>query len=98
MSGVVVRRGQTVREPWTSGSASVQHYLHALHRAGVDVPEPLGQDEAGRQVLEFIHGALAIDSAPLTGSELRRVGALVRQIHDASTPAISRLRLRSGRR
>ncbi|MHC6175655.1 hypothetical protein [Glutamicibacter sp. X7] len=55
------------------------------------MPEPLGQDEAGRQVLEFIHGALAIDSAPLTGSELRRVGALLSHHHAAISISVATL-------
>jgi hypothetical protein len=79
----VVRIGATVRKPWTAATSSVTHYLAALQRAGVDVPETFGQDERGRLVLEFVPGQLAMDATPLTPEELGRVGGLVRAIHDA---------------
>lgn len=83
-SGVVVRVGSTVRKPWTDATPSVLAFMTAVREAGVDVPSVLGQDELGRQVTEFIPGRLALDSDPLTHSELGRVGAMVRAIHDAS--------------
>ena len=83
-SGVVVRVGATVRKPWTDASPSVLAFMTAVREAGVDVPSVFGQDEQGRQVTEFIPGRLALDSDPLTHSELGRVGAMVRAIHDAS--------------
>jgi tRNA A-37 threonylcarbamoyl transferase component Bud32 len=83
-SGVVVRVGSTVRKPWTEATPSVLAFMTAVREAGVDVPTVLGQDEKGRQVTEFIPGRLALDSDPLTHSELGRVGAMVRAIHDAS--------------
>ena len=89
-SGAVVRVGWTVRKPWTDATPSVLDFMTAVRGAGVDVPAVLGRDEQGRQVTEFIPGRLALDSNPLTLSELHRAGALVRAIHDASetfTPA-----------
>lgn len=89
-SGVVVRVGSTVRKPWTDATPSVFAFMTAVREAGVDVPSVLGQDKQGRQITEFIPGRLALDSGPLTHSELGRVGAMVRAIHDASetfTPA-----------
>jgi tRNA A-37 threonylcarbamoyl transferase component Bud32 len=89
-SGAVVRVGSTVRKPWTDATPNVLAFMTAVREAGVDVPAVLGQDEQGRQVTEFIPGRLALDSDPLTHSELGRVGAMVRAIHDASdsfTPA-----------
>lgn len=80
----VTRAGATVRKPWTEASPSVAAYMTALRLAGIDVPEHLGQDEQGRQVLEFIPGRLAMHSESLTPNELGRVGALVRAIHDVS--------------
>ena len=80
----VTRAGATVRKPWTEASPSVAAYMTALRLAGIDVPEHLGQDEQGRQVLEFIPGRLAMHSESLTPNELARVGALVRAIHDVS--------------
>lgn len=80
----VVRIGQTVRKPWTESTPNVLEFMTAIRRAGVDVPAVLGRDEQGRQITEFVPGRLALESAPLTHTELRRVGAMVRAIHDAS--------------
>jgi len=83
-SGDVVRIGSTVRKSWTASTPSVFEYITALRSAGVDVPAVFGRDDQGRQVTEFIPGQLAMESDPLTSSELSRVGAMVRAIHDAS--------------
>lgn len=83
-SGAVVRIGDTVRKPWTTATPSVTAYVHALRAAGVDAPEPLGRDERGRQILEFVPGELAIERGPMSPRDARRVGAMVRAIHDAS--------------
>lgn len=82
--GAVVRVGATVRKTWTVATPSVLNFMAAVRSAGVDVPAVLDRDEQGRQVTEFIPGRLAIDSKPLTRTELHRVGALIRSIHDAS--------------
>lgn len=81
----VVRVGDTVRKPSTASTWAVLEYMQALLDAGIDVPRPLGIDERGRQATEFVPGTIALDRAPLTEDELRRVGGLVRRIHDAST-------------
>lgn len=81
-AGAVFRAGETVRKPWTPASPHVHAYVTSLREAGVDAPAPLGRDEHGRQVWEFIPGPLADED--LTRPELHRVGALVRAIHDAS--------------
>lgn len=83
-SGAVVRVGDTVRKPWTDATASVIDFVTALRGRGVDAPEPLGRDERGRQIIEFVPGALAIDGPPLSTDDLRRVGSMIRGIHDAS--------------
>lgn len=83
-SGVVTRVGDTVRKQWTASTPSVHEFMSHVRRCGVDVPTPLGQDERGRQRIEFIPGPLAIDARPLSADGLRRVGAIVRAIHDAS--------------
>ncbi|WP_458112737.1 phosphotransferase [Arthrobacter sp. R1-13] len=80
----VVRIGDTVRKPWSESSSVVQSYLGALHSSGIDVPRPLGRDEDGRHVVEYVEGALAIDRLPLGQDDLLRVGRMIRQIHDAS--------------
>lgn len=79
----VARVGSTVRKPWTDATPSVNAFMDAVRDAGVDVPAVHGQDAQGRQVTEFIPGSLAMESAPLSYSELSRVGRLVRAIHDA---------------
>lgn len=81
-AGAVFRAGETVRKPWTPASPHVHAYVAALREAGVDAPAPLGRDERGRQVWEFVPGPLAGEA--LTPSELHRVGAMVRAIHEAS--------------
>lgn len=83
-SECVVRIGDTVRKPWLENSAAVQSYLAALRSAGVDVPRPLGRDEDGRNVIEYVEGVSALDQLPLGHEDLIRVGRMVRQIHDAS--------------
>lgn len=83
-SAAVVRLGDTVRKPWLDTSSAVQGYLAALRSAGVDVPQPLGQDETGRAVVEFINGQSAMDLLPLGLQDLARVGGMIRRIHDAS--------------
>ncbi len=83
-SGTVVRAGDTVRKPWTPATPCVHAFMEHVRERGVDVPSVLGQDDRARQVIEYVPGTLAIDAAPLTHGELRRVGAMVRRIHDAS--------------
>lgn len=80
----VVRIGETVRKPWSAGTPSVIEFMGAVRSAGVDVPAVLGRDDQGRQVLELIPGALAMDLEPLSVRDLARVGGIVRAIHDAS--------------
>mgnify|MGYP000866707843 CR=1 FL=1 len=83
-SGAVVRIGDTVRKPWAASTPSVTAFVAALRAGGVDAPEPRGRDDAGRQVIEFVPGDIAIERGTMAPAELRRVGAMVREIHDAS--------------
>ena len=83
-SASVVRIGHTVRKPWLKTSSAVQSYLAALRSSGVDVPQPLGRDEGGRYVVEYVEGVPALDQLPLVQDDLLRVGRMIRQIHDAS--------------
>lgn len=80
----VVRVGDTVRKPWTQYSQGTLAYMRALRDRGVEVPKPLGQDRQGRMVTEFVEGIPATDAPPMTDKQLAHVGALVREIHDAS--------------
>ncbi|WP_045729371.1 phosphotransferase [Pseudarthrobacter chlorophenolicus] len=83
-SGSVVRVGDTVRKPWLDTSPAVQDFLATLRQAGVDVPQPLGRDNKGRAVVEFVSGPSAMDRLPMNLQDLVRVGGMIRQIHDAS--------------
>ena len=83
-SGAVVRVGDTVRKPWISNTSVMQSYLAELRSHGVDAPRPLGRDESGRQSVEFVEGVMALDQMPLGTNDLRRVGQMIRRIHDAS--------------
>lgn len=83
-SGRVVRVGSTVRKPWIDTSPVVQNYLASLRSQGVDAPRPLGRDGAGRQVIEYVEGAIAMSQMPLEADHLRRVGRMIRRIHDVS--------------
>ncbi|RXR25664.1 aminoglycoside phosphotransferase family protein [Oerskovia turbata] len=87
-SSTVVRRGDTVRRtagPWTP---TVQALLRHLRGQGVvEVPEPLGTDDQGREVLSFLAGDVAHYPLPpwvWDESVLRDAGALLRRVHDAS--------------
>lgn len=84
VADTVVRIGQTVRKPWTESTPYVVDFMTAVREAGVDVPAVLGRDNQDRQITEFVPGRLALESPPLTHAELRRVGVMVRAIHDAS--------------
>jgi Ser/Thr protein kinase RdoA (MazF antagonist) len=84
-SSFVVRVGGTVRKPWLASTPTVQRLLdHLRATVGEDVPEPGGRDADGRQILEFVAGAAAMDAMPMRPEEVERVGAIIRALHDAS--------------
>lgn len=83
-SGSVVRVGGTVRKPWIENTSVVQSFLAALRSHGVDAPQPLGRDESGRHTVEYVEGSIALSQMPLGTDDLRRVGRMIRQIHDVS--------------
>jgi aminoglycoside phosphotransferase (APT) family kinase protein len=89
-SGVsgVVRIGDTVRRPRRPWSPTIQGLLEHYHRAGVtEVPRPLGFDEDGREVLEYVQGMAAVPpfaESIRSDESLAELGRLVRELHDAS--------------
>lgn len=83
-SDSVVRVDDTVRKPWLPTTERTITYMNALRERGIDLPTPRGRDEKGRQILDYVPGDLAIERAPLDLATIRRTGALVRRIHDAS--------------
>lgn len=85
VADLVVRVGDTVRKPATKSSAAVEALLRHLAGAGFEAaPRGLGRDERGRQVFEYVPGVMADKSAPLTEAGLRRVGRIVRELHDVA--------------
>jgi Phosphotransferase enzyme family len=80
----VVRIGTTVRKPATHATPAVEALLAYLHSVGFrSAPQSLGRDDAGRQVLEFVPGPLWSRENQSTTADLRRVGCLIRALHDA---------------
>jgi hypothetical protein len=57
VAAAVVRSGDTVRKPWTAATPAVHAFLRHLRDKRVPgVPEVLGRDERGRQVLGYVPG------------------------------------------
>ncbi len=83
-SASVVRTGQTSASRELATTDRTIAYVRALRAKGIDVPEHLGRDEQGRQVLEYVPGQLAMYRGPLDVGTVTAVGRLVRSIHDAS--------------
>jgi Phosphotransferase enzyme family len=82
----VVRVGDTVRRPAGFWSASVDALLRHLNAIGYEgAPRSLGFDDLGRHVVEYVEGDVPMPFPP--GDHVaaaRRVGALIRDFHDAS--------------
>ena len=84
----VVRVGPTVRRTSRPYTATVHAYLRHVRGAGfLDVPEPLGWDEQGREVLSFVEGDVPDNPLPdeATGVDvLVALARLIRRLHDAA--------------
>jgi Ser/Thr protein kinase RdoA (MazF antagonist) len=86
----VVRVGATVRKPATPATPAVEAFLRHLHAAGfAGAPRTLGRDERGRHALEYIPGQLADTMPPLDPAGLRRVGQLIRDLHDTAADFVA---------
>jgi Ser/Thr protein kinase RdoA (MazF antagonist) len=78
----VVRVGDTVRRPAGPQTPAVHAFLTHLRAAGfVEAPRPLGLDEQGREVLEYVEGSPAF---PEPVAELGEIGRMIRRFHDAA--------------
>jgi hypothetical protein len=84
----VVRVGDTVRRgagPWTP---TIHALLRHLRAAGFEqVPEPLGIDEKGREIISFLPGRVGTYPLPdfvLADETLETVARTLRALHDAS--------------
>jgi Phosphotransferase enzyme family len=84
----VVRVGDTVRRPVRPFTSSVQAYLSYVRSRGADfVPEPLGYDDVGREVLGFIAGEVPERPLPdwaLADEVIVGLARLIRRLHDAA--------------
>lgn len=89
-SSSVVRIDDTVHRtsgPWTP---AVHTLLRAIREAGIlEVPEPLGLDPEGREVLSYLRGTVPQYPMPewvWTDHVLSEAARLLRRIHDAAAP------------
>jgi Ser/Thr protein kinase RdoA (MazF antagonist) len=80
----IVRVGDTVRRPAGPQSDSVDALLNHLHVVGFRAaPRPLGRDEQGRQVLEYIQGEIGAESGTYPMAELFTIGRMLADLHEA---------------
>ncbi|WP_426997730.1 phosphotransferase [Pseudarthrobacter sp. N5] len=91
-SSIVTRIGDTVRRnagPWTP---AVHAFLNVLRANGINqVPEALGMDDHGREVLTFMPGDVVQYPLPdwvWHASILRDAATLLRRIHEASLEVV----------
>ena len=86
--GKVVRVGDTVRRPASAFTDAIFALFEHLHAVGFEgVPQPLGRDERGREVLSFIEGDVPIPPFPawsMTDQALASVARLHRRFHEAA--------------
>jgi hypothetical protein len=89
-SAHVVRIGDTVHRVAGAWTASVHRLLQMLRAAEIaEIPEPLGFDGEGREILAFLPGTVGNYPLPdwlWSPTILREAGALLRRMHDASVP------------
>ncbi len=80
----VVRVGDTIRRPAGPWTDTVDAVLHHLHDVGfTEAPRPLGRDDQGRQVLEFVLGDLGDPAGTYSLAELTSIGRLLADLHTA---------------
>ena len=69
----VVRVGDTVRRgagPWTP---TIHAFMRHLRAAGfASIPEPLGIDDRGREIISLLPGAPATTRSPISRGQTRR--------------------------
>ena len=78
----VVRVGDTVRRPAGPQTDAVDALLAHLWEVGfTGAPRPLGRDERGRQVLEFVPGEMTMEIDP---RDLPDIARMLRDLHAAA--------------
>ncbi|MEU4480464.1 phosphotransferase [Micromonospora sp. NPDC023966] len=81
----VVRVGDTVRRPAGPWTPAVDALLGHLHEVGFrGAPRPLGQDDRGRQVLEYVPGEPGDPAGTYSLDELASIGAFLADLHRAT--------------
>ncbi|QGQ20059.1 phosphotransferase [Cellulomonas sp. JZ18] len=81
--GGAVRVGGTVRRPTGPWTPAVHALLRHVRARGLDgVPEPLGVDDAGREVLTYLPG-VPVDLAEVTDGRLASAAAWLARYHAA---------------
>jgi Ser/Thr protein kinase RdoA (MazF antagonist) len=84
----VVRVGDTVRRSAGSWTPTIHAFMRHLRASGFAmVPEPLGLDERGREVISFLPGESATYPLPefaWSDATLTAVARCLRALHDAS--------------
>ena len=82
--GGAVRVGNTVRRnqgPWTAAVHSLLNYLHGRVPA---IPQVLGTDDQGREILSYLPGrVIDIDTDPLNDGQIVSLVRWTRRFHDA---------------
>ena len=83
--GGAVRIGRTVRRPVGPWTPAVHRLLGDLRAKGLRaVPEPLGHDVRGREVLSYLPGRVVdVDTEALTDRQLADLAAWARELHEA---------------
>ena len=84
----VVRIGDSVHRTAGPWSATIHRLLiHARSRGATGIPQPLGFDEIGREVLAFIPGQIPHDQPDWLWTEetLSSAASMLRRWHDATT-------------
>lgn len=91
-SNSVTRIGDHVHRNAGTWTPSVHKLLSLLHAQGItEVPQAIGFDEGGREILSFLPGEVGNYPLPdwlWTNDILDDAGRLLRRIHDASIPLI----------
>ncbi|NJC72087.1 phosphotransferase [Planosporangium thailandense] len=80
----VVRVGDTVRRPvgpWTDTVDALLAHLWTVGFSGA--PRPLGRDDQGRQVLEYVPGEIGPEAGTYPTAQLRQIGGLLADLHRA---------------
>jgi Ser/Thr protein kinase RdoA (MazF antagonist) len=92
-SNEVERIGDTVHRMAGAWTPAVHRLLQLLRESGIhEVPEPLGFDERGREILSFLDGETGNYPLPewlWAPTIVDDAGALLRRIHDASVPLVN---------